>query len=225
MSEILGSVWWLLVALGLLITFHEYGHFWVARRLGVKVLKFSIGFGYPLWRRTGKDGVEYAIAAIPLGGYVKMLDERDGDVDAADLSQAFNRKPIWVRIAIVIAGPAFNLIFAVLAFWIMFMVGIPENRPIIGEVSGIAAEAGLQPGDEIVELDGSATRTWTHALLGLITYSLDRENVQITVANERGQQSQHLLKLADLGDDFSEENALQSIGIQPWRLTIRYIFG
>src|SRR5690606_7896292 len=138
----------LLVALGLLITFHEFGHFWVARRLGVRVLRFSIGFGPAIWKRTGKDGVEYVLAAVPLGGYVKMLDEREEQVEPADLDEAFNRKPIWARIAIVAAGPAFNLVFAVLAFWIMFMVGIPENRPVIGTTSGIAAEAGLQPGDE-----------------------------------------------------------------------------
>lgn len=225
MSEILGSIWWLLVALGLLITFHEFGHFWVARRLGVKVLRFSIGFGPPLWKRTGKDGVEYAVAAIPLGGYVKMLDEREGDVDVADLDQSFNRKPLWVRVAIVSAGPAFNLIFAVAAFWIMFMVGIPENRPIIGEVSGIAAEAGLQPGDEIRSLDGDPTRTWTHTLLGLITHALDRENVQITVADKKGNESQHLLKLSELGDDFSEDKALEAVGIEPWRLSIPAIVG
>ncbi len=225
MSEILSSIWWLLVALGLLITFHEFGHFWVARRLGVRVLRFSVGFGKPLWKRTGKDGVEYTLAAIPLGGYIKMLDEREGEVDATELDQAFNRKPLWVRTAIVFAGPAFNLLFAVFAFWIMFMVGIPENRPIIGEVSGIAAEAGLQPGDEIRALDGQLTSTWTHALLGLITFALDRDDVQVSVADENGSESQHLLKLSDLGDDFSEENALEAIGIQPWRLNLPAIVG
>ncbi len=225
MIEVLSSIWWLLVALGLLITFHEFGHFWVARRLGVRVLRFSIGFGKPLWKHTGKDGVEYVVAAIPLGGYVKMLDEREGHVEAADLDQAFNRKPIWARIAVVIAGPAFNLVFAIIAFWIMFMVGIPENRPIIGEVTGIAAAAGLQTGDEIRALDGDRTKTWTHTLLGLITYALDRDDVQISVADENGNESQHLLKLSDLGDDFSEENVLEAIGIQPWRLDLPAIVG
>ncbi len=225
MSEILGSIWWLLVALGLLITFHEFGHFWVARRMGVKVLRFSIGFGPSVWKHTGKDGVEYVVAAIPLGGYVKMLDEREGHVKEDELNQSFNRKPLWARIAVVIAGPAFNLIFAVAAFWIMFMVGIPETRPIIGEVSGIAAESGLQAGDEIRALDGSASKTWTHTLLGLITFALDREDVQITVANESGDESQHLLKLSELGDDFSEDNALEAIGIQPWRLNLPAVVG
>lgn len=225
MSEVLGSIWWLLVALGLLITFHEFGHFWVARRLGVRVLRFSVGFGKALWKHTGKDGVEYTLAAIPLGGYVKMLDEREGQVEAMELDQAFNRKPLWVRTAIVFAGPAFNLLFAVFAFWIMFMVGIPENRPIIGEVSGIAAEAGLQAGDEIRALDGQQTSTWTHTLLGLITFALDRDDIQVTVMDKNGNESQHLLKLSDLGNDFKEENALEAIGIQPWRLNLPPIVG
>ncbi len=225
MGEVLGSIWWLLVALGLLITFHEFGHFWVARRLGVRVLRFSIGFGPAIWKRTGRDGVEYMVAAVPLGGYVKMLDEREEQVEPADLDEAFNRKPIWARIAIVAAGPAFNLVFAVLAFWIMFMVGIPENRPVIGTTSGIAAEAGLQPGDEIRQLDGTETKTWTHALLSLITYAIDREDLPVTVANADGQESQHVLQLSKLGDDFSEEKALESIGIEPWRLSLPAIVG
>jgi regulator of sigma E protease len=131
-SEVFGSIWWLLVTLGLLITFHEFGHFVVARKFGVRVLRFSVGFGRPLWSRRGADGTEYAIAAFPLGGYVKMLDEREGEVPAAQLGEAFNRKPVGSRIAIVAAGPVFNLVFSVLAFWLMFLVGIPETRPLIG---------------------------------------------------------------------------------------------
>ena len=184
MLEFLGSIWWLLVALGLLITFHEFGHYWVARRMGVRVLKFSIGFGRKLWSRTGKDGTEYVVAAIPLGGYVKMLDEREGDVEEQDLDQAFNRKSVWARIAIVVAGPAFNLIFTLLAFWLMFLFGMPESRPIIGEVSGIAASAGIEPGDRIISLDGESTDTWSHAVLGLITPALDREKVTLEVEQE-----------------------------------------
>jgi regulator of sigma E protease len=111
MGEVLGSIWWLLVALGLLITFHEFGHFWVARKLGVRVLRFSVGFGKALWTRRGADHTEYVIAVVPLGGYVKMLDEREGEVPPDELDQAFNRKPVWARIAIVAAGPVFNLAF------------------------------------------------------------------------------------------------------------------
>ena len=225
MSEVFGSIWWLLVTLGLLITFHEFGHFWVARKLGVGVLRFSVGFGRPLWRRIGKDNTEYVIAAIPLGGYVKMLDEREGEVPDEDLGRAFNRKSVWTRIAIVAAGPVFNLVFAVLAFWLMFMVGIPENRPVIGEVSGIAAEAGILPGDEIVALDDETTRTWSHAILGLVTHALDRDHVNITVQDADGRQSQHLLDLSQLAPDFSEENTLEAIGLGPWRLEIPPVIG
>jgi len=225
MSEVFGSIWWLLVTLGLLITFHEFGHFWVARKLGVGVLRFSVGFGRPLWRRIGKDNTEYVIAAIPLGGYVKMLDEREGEVPDKDLGRAFNRKSVWTRIAIVAAGPVFNLVFAVLAFWLMFMVGIPETRPVIGEVSGIAAEAGILPGDEIVALDDETTRTWSHAILGLVTHALDRDEVSVTVQDADGRQSQHLLDLSRLAPDFSEENTLEAIGLGPWRLEIPPVIG
>jgi regulator of sigma E protease len=225
MSEVLGSIWWLLVALGLLITFHEFGHFWVARRFGVRVLRFSIGFGQPLWSRQGADGVQYVVAAIPLGGYVKMLDEREGEVPADQLHQAFNRQPVWNRIAIVLAGPVFNVVFAILAFWFMFMVGIPDSRPIIGEVSGIAAESGLQAGDEIVTLDQQDTQTWSHALLGLVAHALDRDRVQVTVREAGGGQSEHVLDLSLLGPDFSEENTLEAIGLKPWRLDLPAVVG
>jgi regulator of sigma E protease len=225
MLEFLGSIWWLLVALGLLITFHEFGHYWVARRMGVRVLKFSIGFGKKLWSRTGKDGTEYVIAAIPLGGYVKMLDEREGEVEEQDLDQAFNRKSVWARIAIVIAGPAFNLIFTLLAFWLMFLFGMPESRPIVGEVSGIAASAGIEPGDRIVSLDGESTDTWSHALLGLITPALDRDKVTLEVEQVNGHQRTIELDLGQLGSDFQEEKTLQGIGIAPWRAKLPAIVG
>ena len=225
MSEFLGSIWWLLVALGLLITFHEFGHFWVARRMGVRVLKFSIGFGKTLWSRKGRDGTEYIIAAIPLGGYVKMLDEREGEVADGDLDEAFNRKSVWARIAIVIAGPAFNLIFTLLAFWLMFLVGMPESRPVIGEVSGIAASAGLQPDDRIMSIEGETTDTWSHAIMGLITPALDRENIVLVVEQTDGRQRQVDLDLSQLGSDFKEEQTLQEIGITPWRAKVPAIVG
>ena len=225
MSEFLGSIWWLLVALGLLITFHEFGHYWVARRMGVRVLKFSIGFGKKLWSRKGRDGTEYVIAAIPLGGYVKMLDEREGEVEDSDLEQAFNRKSVWTRIAIVIAGPAFNLIFTLLAFWMMFLVGIPDSRPVIGEVSGIAASAGIEAGDRIVSLDGRNTDTWSHAILGLITPALDRDKVTLELERSNGEQRQVELDLGQLGSDFQEEKTLEGIGITPWRASLPAIVG
>jgi len=225
MGEVLGSIWWLLVALGLLITFHEFGHFWVARKLGVRVLRFSVGFGKAIWSRRGSDGTEYVIAAIPLGGYVKMLDEREGEVTEDELDQAFNRKSVWTRIAIVGAGPVFNLVFAVLAFWLMFLVGIPESRPVIGAVSGITAEAGIEPGDTIIAVDGLDTRTWSHAVLELVAHALDRESTRVTVENADGARSDHVLDLTSLGADFSEENTLEAIGIEPWRLKVPPIVG
>jgi regulator of sigma E protease len=225
MSEVFGSIWWLLVTLGVLITFHEFGHFWVARRLGVGVRRFSVGFGKPLWMRRGKDGTEYAIAAIPLGGYVKMVDEREDEVAPEDLDKAFNRKSVWARIAIVAAGPVFNLVFAVLAFWVMFMVGIPETRPVVGEVSGIAAEAGIQAGDEIYALDNSRTATWSHTVLALVTHALDRDRVEVTTRDAQGIQSAHVIDLALLSDDFSEENTLEAIGLKPWRLEVPPVIG
>jgi len=225
MSEFLGSIWWLLVALGLLITFHEFGHYWVARRMGVRVLKFSIGFGRKLWSRTGRDGTEYVIAAIPLGGYVKMLDEREGEVSEGELGQAFNRKSVWARIAIVFAGPAFNLIFTLLAFWLMFLVGIPESRPIIGQTSGIAATAGIEAGDRIISLDGESTDTWSHAILGLITPALDRDKITVELEQTDGERRQVTLDLSGLGSDFQEEKTLEGIGITPWRAKLPALVG
>jgi len=225
MAEFLGSIWWLLVALGLLITFHEFGHYWVARRMGVRVLRFSIGFGKKLWSRNGRDGTEYMIAAVPLGGYVKMLDEREGEVREEELGQAFNRKSVWARIAIVLAGPVFNLIFTLLAFWLMFLVGIPESRPIVGEVSGIAASAGIEPGDRIVALDGRKTDTWSHAILSLITPALDREKVNVELEGADGAQRQVVLDLGQLQGSFEEEKTLEGIGITPWRAKLPAIVG
>jgi len=225
MFEFLGSIWWLLVALGLLITFHEFGHYWVARRMGVRVLKFSIGFGKTLWSRKGRDGTEYVIAAIPLGGYVKMLDEREGEVEESDLDQAFNRKSVWARIAIVIAGPAFNLIFTLFAFWLMFLVGIPGSRPVIGEVSGVALEAGIEAGDRIVSINGNDIDTWQHARLGLITPALDREEITVGLEQADGRERLVQLNLGLLGSDFQEENTLEGIGLTPWRARLPAIVG
>jgi len=133
MSSFLGSVWWMIVSLGVLVTFHEFGHYWVARRCGVRVLRFSVGFGKPLWLRRGRDGTEYAIAAIPLGGYVRMLDEREGDVPPEQAGEAFNNKPVGKRIAIVIAGPLANLLLCVALLWGMFVIGRPDDRLVVGD--------------------------------------------------------------------------------------------
>ena len=162
MTSFFGSVFWLLVTLGVLVTFHEFGHYWVARRCGVKVLRFSVGFGRAIWKRVGRDGTEYQIAAIPLGGYVKMLDAREGEVDPALRAQEFTGKSVWKRIAIVAAGPGFNLIFTIVAFWAMFMLGKPDVAPVVTATpNSMAAVAGVQPGDRILAIAQSPTRRST----------------------------------------------------------------
>ncbi len=150
-----------LFTLGILVSVHEFGHFWVARRCGVRVLRFSVGFGRALWRRVGRDGTEYIVAAIPLGGYVKMLDEREGTVAPADLPYSFNRQPVHRRMAIVAAGPIANFILAVLVFYVLYMIGVRGVAPVIGEIEpgSPAAVAGLQTGEELVSVDGEPTPT------------------------------------------------------------------
>jgi regulator of sigma E protease len=160
--DMLYTIFITLGTLAVLVAVHEYGHFWVARKCGVKVLRFSIGFGKPLGSWRDKQGTEYSVAAIPLGGYVKMLDEREGDVPDELLEQAFNRKPVMQRIAVVAAGPLANLILAVAAYWFLFMSGETGYAPVVGEVEvgSIADVAGLERGQEIVAVDGQETPTW-----------------------------------------------------------------
>lgn len=186
MIDALSSVWWMIVALGILVTFHEYGHYWVARRCGVKVLRFSVGFGKPLWMRKGKDGTEWVIAAIPLGGYVKMLDEREGDVHADELDQAFNRKTVWQRMAVVVAGPLANLMLCIALFWLMFVIGRPDYSPVVGESQGIAAESGMRRGDTMLAIGDRETPTWTEASMALVTSAIDREQTPIRVRTAEG---------------------------------------
>lgn len=199
MEMVLGSIFWFLVATGLLVTFHEFGHFWVARRCGVKVLRFSIGLGKPLWTRRGRDGTEYVIAAIPLGGYVKMLDEREAEVEAAEVHRAFNRKPIAQRVAIVAAGPLFNLIFALAAFWLMFLVGVRDYAPYVGEAEGLAARSGLQRGDLILAVDERPVSNWTHVLVDLTTRAYRGQTVTLALRRDNGDIVDQTVNLADLG--------------------------
>ena len=160
--ELIQTIVSFLVALLILVSVHEFGHFYVARRCGVKVHRFSIGFGKVLWSRRDKQGTEYALAALPLGGYVKMLDEREGEVAPEDRHQAFNNKTVWQRIAIVAAGPLANFLLAILLFWILLLQGQRDLIPIIDTVEpgSIAAQAGLEAGQEIVAVDGEPTPTW-----------------------------------------------------------------
>jgi regulator of sigma E protease len=224
-QDFFGSIWWLIVSLGVLITFHEFGHFWVARRCGVKVLRFSVGFGRALWTRVGKDGTEYVIAALPLGGYVKMLDEREEDVPAAQLDQAFNRKPVAQRIAIVAAGPAFNLILCLALLWGMFVLGKADFQPIVGRSQGIAAEAGLRSDDRILTVEGAGMDTWTHAALALTGAALDREPVNLQVRGGDGAIRDLRLPLDRLGEKFDEATALRDIGILPRQMLLPAVVG
>ena len=170
--NILWYALWFVVAVGLLVTVHEFGHYWVARRFGFKILRFSIGFGKPLYKRiAGPDRTEYVIAALPLGGYVKMLDEREGPVEPHELSRSFTRKPPWQRIVVLLAGPAFNIAFAILVLWGMFWVsGVTEVKPVIGEVTqnSVAARGGLRSGDEVLEINGDAIAGQPDLLFGLL---------------------------------------------------------
>jgi len=181
---------WFVVAVGLLVTVHEYGHFLVARRLGFRVLRFSVGFGRPLLKWTvGRDRIEYVIAAIPLGGYVKLLDEREGPVAAADLPRSFTHRPHWQRIAVLLAGPAFNILFAVLLLWGMFWVnGVSEVRPVVGDVTtgSVAAAAGLRGGDEIRAVNGASVSGMRDVVFDLLDAMSARGEADLTVRGADG---------------------------------------
>ena len=209
-----------LVALGVLVTFHEFGHFWVARRCGVKVLRFSVGFGMPLLRWHDRQGTEFVVAAIPLGGYVKMLDEREAEVPSHLLDQAFNRKSVRQRIAIVAAGPIANFLLAIVFFWGLAMLGSQQVRPVIGTVESgsLAEKAGLNSGQEIVSIDGEPTTGWAAVNLQLVrrmgesgTLLLRVREPGSTADSPRELALDHWLKGAD------EPDPIKSLGIRPWR--------
>lgn len=227
MSEFFGSVWWLIVTLGLLITFHEYGHFVIARRCGVKVLKFSVGFGPALWSRRDRHGTEFAIAAIPLGGYVKMLDERDPDAQVApqDVGSAFNRKSLGARIAITAAGPAFNLVFTIAALWLMFVIGKPDYQPVIGHVGGVAASAGLEAGERILAVDGVPIDNWTQAGDRLVAAGMARQDVGLTLGRSGRPERSVTLALSQLPPDLDQQAIYERIGLVPQQMAIPPVVG
>jgi regulator of sigma E protease len=220
MSTFFTSTLALIVTLGLLIAFHEFGHFWTARKLGVKVLRFSIGFGKPLWlRRYGPDQTEYVIAAFPLGGFVKMLDEREGEVPKEELHRAFNRQSVWRRFAIVVAGPVFNFIFAILAFWVMYLMGVPGVAPIIGEVEpkSVAAVAGFNPGDRITAVNGRQTPTWAVARINMLDAALDAEEITLRVQDADGAAHDLNLSVAGVPTEIKQKNLFKHLGLSPVR--------
>lgn len=227
--DLLYAVLSFIVAVGVLVTVHEFGHFWVARRLGVKVLRFSIGFGRPLWsRRVGRDQTEYCIATIPLGGYVKMLDEREGEVPDADRERAFNRQPLWVRFAVVFAGPFFNFLFAAVAYWLMFVVGVSGLRPLVAEVApgSAAAAAGIEPQDAIVAVEGRETPTWEAVIQAVLGQVLDEKRLNIEVVGDDGARESLTVRLEHIAlDDLTRGRFFETLGIEPLRPSIPPVIG
>ncbi len=207
-----------IVAIGILVAVHEFGHFWVARRLGIRVLRYSIGFGKAIWSRTSKkDGVEYVIASLPLGGYVKLLDEREGNVPASEAHRAFNRQPVWKRIAVLLAGPAFNLIFAVLVYWVLFVAGVPALKPFIGEVTAdsIAADAGMRRGDQIVGVAGTRVETLEAATLGILEDLVDDGTIAMRVRGTDGAERDLDLVVGQRARELTEpEKLFPGLGFQ-----------
>lgn len=226
--DFLHTIFSLIITLGILITFHEFGHFWVARRCGVKVLRFSVGFGKPLLRWHDKQGTEYVIAALPLGGYVKMLDEREGNVPPELASQSFNSKSVGQRFAIVAAGPIANFLLAIVAYWFIFVVGTQVPAPLVGNVEqgSPAAVAGLKQGDEILSINGSNTPSWQEVGLSLLSRMGETTQITLSVQNEQDSyqrevkvQVTHFLAGQEQPDPFG------SLGVRPWRPDLAPVLG
>lgn len=227
MTQVMSSLVAFLAALALLIAIHEWGHFWVARRLGVKVLRFSVGFGRSVWQRTGADGTEYRLALIPLGGYVKMLDEREGPVAPADLGRAFNRQPVGVRAAIVAAGPIANLLLAILLYWLVLCLGVPGLRTLVDAPppNTPAARAGLQAGDEILRVNDALTPTWEQLGLRLVQAVLDDEPLALQVRRADGSQRSLVID-ADLTQALEEPAKLhETLGLAPYQPSLPALLG
>ncbi len=213
MTTFVYSVLAFVVAIGVLVIIHEFGHFWVARRLGIKVLRFSIGFGKPLWsHRFGADQTELVVAALPLGGYVKMLDENEGKVPTEDLDRAFNRQPLFKRGAVVLAGPAFNFLFAVIVYWVLFSVGIEGIKPVVGKVTSgsIAQKAGFQVGDDILSIDGKPTLSWDQRRLYLFAKALEKSRVRFKVRDPQGRIETRVLDMSSLSANQISSGMLES---------------
>ncbi len=226
--ETLHSLFYFIVAIGLLVAIHEFGHFWVARKTGVKVLRFSIGFGKVIWKyQKDSSTTEYVLSAIPLGGYVKMVDEREGDVAPEDLPHAFNRKPLWARSAIVAAGPIFNLVLAVLLYWLVFMIGETGMRPVVGTVepTTLAAQAGFVEGEEIISVNGIKTQTWRETMETLFASAMDaEEGLPIQVKSQDGILLTHTLVIP-LSISQEPELLFKELGLKAWQPTIPAVVG
>lgn len=210
-----------IVAIGVMVTVHEFGHFWVARRCNVRVLRFSVGFGKPLWRRVaGADQTEFVIAAIPLGGYVKMLDEREGSVPAEERHRAFNNQSLPARSAIVAAGPAINIVLALVAYWAMFMIGVSGLTPLVGgaQPDSPAAAAGFERGELIRSIEARETPTWSEVRLRLLDVGLadDAEPVRVQVERPDGGRIERTLEVATVSLREGEEDPIGKLGLEYW---------
>ncbi|WP_163835002.1 RIP metalloprotease RseP [Spartinivicinus ruber] len=231
--EFLQSALAFLVTLGILVTFHEYGHFWVARRCGVKVHRFSFGFGKPLVSWYDRHGTEFAIAAFPLGGYVKMLDEKEGPVPPDQLQYAFNRKPVTQRIAIILAGPFANFLLAVVAFWIMLMLGFQSLIPVTGQIAenSPAQLAGIESGYEIVSINNEPTPTWYDVNIELLRYIGDTTDIEVQLQQHEisGTQSAapvtKVIPVTNWLSGQEQPKPVASLGIMPYSLPIPPVVG
>jgi regulator of sigma E protease len=204
------------VALGLLIVVHEYGHYLVARLCGVKVLRFSVGFGQPLLvRRLGADQTEWAIAAFPLGGYVKMLDEREGEVAPQERHRAFNRQSVGRRFAIVLAGPVANFLLAIAVYWLLFMHGVPGLKPVLGTppANSPAAQAQVAAGETVVAIEDQPVKTWQDVRWILLERAVDRQAVTLEVQNDKGEIAFRRVDLSGLSADDLDSDFLRKIGL------------
>jgi regulator of sigma E protease len=222
--SILYSIAAFVVAIGILVTIHEFGHFWVARKMGVKVLRFSVGFGKPLWTKTvGSDQTEYVLACIPLGGYVKMLDEREGNVAENELDRTFNRKSVWRRFAIVAAGPMFNFLFAIAAYFLIYMMGIVGVKPVIGDVisPSPAYSAGIRAQDTILSVNGIKTPSWQKARFTLLEESVGAESIVIEVERVDFQVEKAVVDISQLQLLQKEQiDLIGELGLSAWRPNI-----
>jgi regulator of sigma E protease len=225
---ILTSLAAFVVAIGVLVTVHEYGHYLAARLVGVKVLRFSVGFGRAIYRRPfGRDRTEFVIAAIPLGGYVKMLDEREGPVAPAEVARAFNRQPLRARNLVVVAGPLANFLLAVVVYAAMFMIGVPGLKPVVGEVEpgSQAALGGMQPGDEILIVGTRRVQDWDQANLRLLDHAVKDNAVTVTVLDRDGREVRRELALDNRRELLGEGQFLERLGIQPYRPVLAPLIG
>jgi regulator of sigma E protease len=223
---------WFVVAVSLLVTVHEFGHYWVARRLGFRVLRFSVGFGKPLLSRVaGRDRTEYVLAAIPLGGYVKLLDEREGPVATEELARSFTRKPPWQRIVVLLAGPAFNIIFAIVVLWGMFWSsGITEVKPLVGDVTqgSIAARGGLRSGDQILAINGAAVLGQRDVVFDLLDAVSSQGRATLSVRGSGGDTRVASLNVPDADErrHLTEPAALfRGLGFQFWTPPVPAVLG